>query len=229
MNYFFDSFVVAVQLIAEYDPELYQVVWTSLKISLTATVIAAMMGVPIGVLIALSEFPGKRVLQNALNTLMAVPTVMIGLIFYALLTRQGVFGGFGLLYTPGAIILGECVLILPIIVNLAMIAVQAADPRLLSTLQALGANTKQQFIGVLKESRYAIVAAVIMGFGRAIAEVGSAMMLGGNIQGFTRTMTTAIALETSKGEFELGLALGIVLIVIAFSVNIFFQFLQRLS
>jgi tungstate transport system permease protein len=226
MLYFSEALLNAVQLIAELDPEVYGIVWISLKISCIATLIASFFGVVLGILTAASDFTGKRLLQHSLNALMAMPTVMIGLIFYGLLSRQGPFGEFGLLYTPTAVVIGETCLILPIIMNMAMVAVQTADPRLLPTLKLLGARTDQQLWPILQELRYPMLHAVITGFGRAIGEVGAAMMLGGNIMGSTRTITTAIALETSKGEFELGLALGLILLLLAFLLNLSLQLLK---
>ncbi|HYE36953.1 ABC transporter permease [Methylocaldum sp.] len=219
MDYFADSFLAALRLIFQFDPKVYQIVWISLRISLTATVCAALLAVPAGVWSASTEFTGKRLLRQSLNSLMAMPTVMIGLIFYGLFSRRGPLGDFGLLYTPAAVIIGEAVLVFPLVMNLAMTAVESADPRLLPTLRSLGASRVQQFGLVLSETRLSLLVAVAAGFGRAIGEVGTAMMLGGNIQGLTRTMTTAIALETNKGEFELGLALGMMLLLVAFSVN----------
>ncbi len=219
MNYFADSLLAALRLVFQFDARVYRIVWTSLEVSISATLLASLLAVPLGVMAAVSEFAGKRLLQQTLNTLMAMPTVMIGLVFYGLLGRQGPLGSLGLLYTPMAIVIGEAFLILPIIMNLSLVAVQSADQRLLPTLQALGANCLQQFRLTLVETRFAVLIAVISGFGRAVGEVGTAMMLGGNIQSLTRTMTTAIALETSKGEFELALALGVMLLVIAFTLN----------
>jgi len=219
MDYFADSFLAALRLIFQFDPEVYRIVWTSLDISLTATVFAALFAVPAGVWSASVKFAGKRFLRQSLNALMSMPTVMIGLIFYGLFSRRGPLGDFGLLYTPTAVVVGEAVLIFPLIMNLAMTAVESADPRLLPTLRSLGASPVQQFGLVLSETRLGLLVAIAAGFGRAIGEVGTAMMLGGNIHGLTRTMTTAIALETSKGEFELGLALGTMLLLVAFSVN----------
>ena len=227
MDYFTQSLESALALIVQFDLEVYLIVWTSLKISLSATMIAGICAVLLGCRAAISDFPGKRLLKQILNTLMAMPTVMIGLILYGLLTRRGPLGDWGLLYTEFAVIIGEAILIFPIIMNLTMVAVQSADPQLLPTLKSLGANRLQETLLVLNELRYAILAAIITGFGRAIGEVGAAMMLGGNIQGSTRTITTAIALETSKGEFELGLALGILLLLIAFTVNFVMQLMQH--
>lgn len=226
MPYFSEALLNAVQLITQLDPKVYGIVWISLKISCIATLLASFFGVALGILTAASDFTGKRLLQHIMNALMAMPTVMIGLIFYGLLSRQGPLGEFGLLYTPTAVVMGETCLILPIIMNMAMVAVQTADPRLLQTLRLLGARTDQQLWPILQELRYPMLHAVITGFGRAIGEVGAAMMLGGNIMGSTRTITTAIALETSKGEFELGLALGLILLLLAFLLNLSLQLLK---
>lgn len=227
MNYFSEAISAAIHLIFQFDPKVYEIVWTSLKISLIATLFSSLLGVTLGIWVAISEFAGKRFFQHLLNTLMAMPTVMIGLIFYGLLSRRGPLGELGLLYTQTAVILGEACLILPIITNMTLVAVQSADNRLLATLKMLGAKTHQQILPILSELRFVILSAIITGFGRAIGEVGAAMMLGGNIQGSTRTMTTAIALETSKGDFELGLALGLLLLLIAFAVNLLMQALKN--
>jgi len=229
MHYFSESFFSALQLIIQLDPEIYQIAWTSIKISLIATVIASIFGLFLGIVTAINQFPGKHLIQQILNTLMAMPTVMIGLIFYGLLSRQGPLGSFGLLYTETAVIIGETCLILPLIMNMTLIAVQSTDQRLISTLTMLGAKPYQQIIPIISELRFTLLAAIITGFGRAIGEVGAAMMLGGNIQGLTRTMTTAIALETSKGDFELGLALGLLLLIIAFSINFLLQIVNTQS
>ena len=226
MDYFSQAFSTALNLIFQFDPTVWLVVGISLKISLLAVVISSAFAIPLGTLIALNDFPGKQFLQHLLNTLMAVPTVVIGLILYGLLSRQGVWGELGLLYTLWAVVMGECLLIFPIILNLTITAVHSSDNRLVPTLLTLGANRWQLMLMVLSETRFAIIAAIVTGFGRAIGEVGAAMMLGGNIEGVTRTMTTAIALETSKGEFESGLALGLLLLSIAFIVNFGLQRLQ---
>lgn len=226
MSYFTEAILSALQLIIHFDPEIYQIAWTSIKISLIATLFASLLGILLGIIAAITTFPGKQLLQQLLNTLMAMPTVMIGLILYGILSRQGPLGSLGLLYTDTAIILGQTCLILPLIMNMTLVTVQSADPRLMTTLKILGAKTHQQIIPILSELRFAILAGVITGFGRAIGEVGAAMMLGGNIQGLTRTMTTAIALETSKGNFEFGLALGLLLLFIAFVINFILQLLN---
>lgn len=229
MEYLLESVISAIKLILGFDSSVFIVVWTSIRISVIAVVLASLFSIPMGLLVALNAFPGKRLLLQILNTLVALPTVVVGLLLYGILSRQGPLGELGLLYTPGAMVIGQCILIIPVIWNLTISAAASADPRLTQTCKALGASIVQQGLLFLNEVRFAIMAAVVMGFGRAIGEVGIAMMLGGNIEGFTRTMTTAIALETSKGEFEFALALGILLLLVAFFVNGLLQRFQYLN
>ena len=228
-GFFINAFKRSFSLIFNFNKELYFVVWTSLRVSLIAVLIASIISIPLGIMVALKTFPGRGLLLSVLNTLMALPTVIVGLLLYGLLNRQGALGGYGLLYTPMAMIIGQAILITPIIWNLSIAAVNAADPRLRFTCVSLGASLYQQGLIYINEVRFALMAAVVAGFGRAIGEVGVAMMLGGNIQGFTRTMTTAIALETSKGEFEFALALGVMLLLVAFLVNIVLQQFQEMK
>ncbi len=227
MSFLIHSLYNAFVLVFSLDQAVYFIVWTSLKVSALATFFASVLGVPVGTLIALKRFRGKSVLLVVLNTLMALPTVVVGLLFYAFLSRRGPLGDLGLLYTPVGISLGLFVLAIPTVINLTLGAIQGLDPRLMLTCKLLGATPVQQTWKLLVEARFAVTAAVVVAFGRVISEVGIAMMLGGNIRGFTRTMTTAIALETSKGDFELGLALGIFLLAVAFAVNAFLFLLQR--
>lgn len=227
MNYFTESLLAAFSLIISLDADIFRIVMTSVFISITATLIAALLAIPAGVSMALNSFTGKATLQHLLNTLMSMPTVVIGLLLYGLFSRLGPLGSWGLLYTPTAVIIAEAILVFPIMMNLTISAVNSADPRLIPTLISLGARSYTLTVHVVKATRYAILAALVIGFGRAIGEVGAAMMLGGNIQGFTRTMTTAIALETSKGEFELGLALGLLLLIIAFALNFALSWLNK--
>ncbi len=202
-------------------------VWTSLYTSSTAIVIAALLGVPIGLWLGLSRFRGRQLAITLLNTLMALPTVVVGLLLFGLLSRQGPLGPLGLLFTPWAMIAGQAVLATPIVANLVLAAVAGADNRIINTALTLGASQFQAALQLLREIRFGVMAAVIAGFGRVIAEVGVAMMLGGNIRNSTRTMTTAIALETSKGEFAFGLALGMVLMSVALLVNLGLNVLQQ--
>ena len=227
MGFLFDSLKTALELILSLDPEVYSTVWTSLYVSAIAIVFATVAGVPAGLAIGIGRFPGRRVVITLLNTLMALPTVVVGLVVYGFLSRMGPLGQFGLLFTPSAMIIGQIILATPIIANYTLGALSASDSRIMPTALTLGASTTRGAILLLQEIRFGVMAAIIAGFGRIIAEVGVAMMLGGNIRGYTRTMTTAIALETSKGEFAFGLALGIFLMSVALLINMFLNFLQQ--
>ena len=227
MRYFAEALWQACQLIIGLDSELLIIVWTSLVVAGTATLSAAVVGIPVGLTVALKSFRGKQALFLLLNTLMALPTVVVGLFFYGLLSHSGPLGDLGLLFTRTGIAVGLFVLVLPMMANLTIAAIQGLDPRVFLTCKALGATPAQQALMIVKEARFAVMAAIVVGFGRVISEVGIAMMLGGNIKGFTRTMTTAIALETSKGEFQLGLALGMILLAVALAVNAALFVLQK--
>ncbi|MBW2510456.1 MAG: ABC transporter permease [Deltaproteobacteria bacterium] len=227
MGYWGDSLLTAFELILGFDQEVRMAVWTSLYTSSCSIAIAALFGVPIGLWLGLNRFRGRQLLIALLNTLMALPTVVVGLLLFGLLSRQGPLGPLGLLFTPLAMIAGQTVLAAPIVANLVLAAVTGADQRIINTALTLGASRLQAAIQLLREIRFGVMAAVIAGFGRVIAEVGVAMMLGGNIRNSTRTMTTAIALETSKGEFAFGLALGIILLSVALIVNLFLNALQQ--
>ncbi|MFQ5509065.1 MAG: ABC transporter permease [Leptospirillia bacterium] len=227
MDYLHASLQAAIGLLTSGDPEVMGIVGRSLLISGTATVLASLLGVPLGVLIAVGRFRGRGLVLLLLNTLMALPTVVVGLFIYGFISRQGPLGEWGLLFTPAGVVLGECVLALPIIANLTVSAIEGLDPRLALTCKTLGGGRVHQAVTMLSEARPAVMAAIITGFGRVIAEVGIAMMLGGNIRWYTRTMTTTVALETSKGEFALALALGLALLAVAFLVNGALFALQR--
>ena len=227
MGYWGDSLLTALELILGFDREVRMAVWTSLYTSSCSIVIAALLGVPIGLWLGLNRFRGRKLAITLLNTLMALPTVVVGLLLFGLFSRQGPLGPLGLLFTPLAMIAGQTVLAAPIVANLVLAAVTGADQRIINTALTLGASRLQAAIQLLREIRFGVMAAVIAGFGRVIAEVGVAMMLGGNIRNSTRTMTTAIALETSKGEFAFGLALGIILLSVALIVNLFLNALQQ--
>ena len=214
-------------MIIHLNREVLDAVGTSLFTSCTAILIAAVIGIPFGVAIGIWSFPGKRLAVTLLNTLMALPTVVVGLLLFGLFSRQGPLGPLGLLFTPWAMIAGQVVLSTPIVANYTMSAVAGADQRILPTAITLGAGRIRGSWQLLLEIRFGAIAAIVAGFGRVVAEVGVAMMLGGNIRGTTRTMTTAIALETSKGEFAFGLALGIVLMSVALIINLFLNLVQQ--
>lgn len=218
--------VDAFSLLARGDAALWTIVWTSLKVAVAGLLLAAPPALLMAYAVAMHRFPGRRAVVVLAQASLSFPTVLIGLVLYLLLSRQGPLGGFGLLFTQGGMILGQAVLGLPVVVAFALATFERADPRLAETARVLGAGPVRLLLTVFRELRFGLCAAVVAGFGRVIAEVGSALMVGGNIEGVTRTMTTAIALETSKGEFAQGIALGIVLIALALLVNLVLAWLQ---
>lgn len=226
MDFIIEGIQKAFQLVFFLNREIFNIALLSLRVSLTAVGLASLLGVFLGFLMAMKDYWGKRFSLALMNTLLALPTVVIGLIVYSLISRRGPLGVFNLLYTPSAMVIGQFILATPIIIALTHSAVQGIDRRVRDTALTLGATEIQCAWIVIKEARYAILAAIIAAFGRVIAEVGAAMMLGGNIKGSTRVMTTAIALETTKGEFGFAIALGIILLLVAFSINILLHYFQ---
>ncbi len=226
MELLIDSFISALQLVLALDPEILTIVWVSLKVSGTSTLLASLMGVPLGFIIAFHTFAGKRLVITVLNTLLAVPTVVIGLLVYAFISRRGILGMLDLLYTQKAMVIGQTLLILPLVATFTIAAISRIDARYRKTAITLGANRLQTAMVIMREAKFGIAAAVIAAYGRVISEVGISMMLGGNARGFTRTMTTAMALEYDKGAFTLAVALGIILLTLAFGINLLFHFFQ---
>ena len=226
MGFFTDSLLSALKLLLSFDPDLWEIVGVSLRVSLISTALAALFGVPAGFFIAIRPISFKPAIITVLNTLLALPTVVIGLFVYTFISRRGVFGPLDLLYTQNAIIIGQIILILPIVMAFTISAISRIDTRYRKTALTLGASQVQAALVVLKEARFGITAAIVAAFGRVISEIGISMILGGNIQGFTRTMTTAIALEYDKGEFIQAVALGIILLAISLSVNILLNYVQ---
>jgi len=219
--------VKAVELIISFDLEVIEIAGRSLRISATSSTIAALICLPLGSLIHFHRFPGKRLLVNIVQTLFSIPTVAIGLFVFVLFSRAGPLGGLNLMFTPIVMILGQAILVTPVILGLTISALSGVDKTIAETAISLGASGFQTAVITLREARFAVLAALIMGFGRAISEVGLALMVGGNIRGFTRTLTTAISLETSKGDLELSIALGIILISIALVINIALNRIQQ--
>ncbi len=217
----------AIELIVSLDPEVMEIAGRSLMISVTSTILASLICLPLASLIHFRRFPGKRTLINLIQTFYSLPTVAIGLFVLVLFSRAGPLGGLNLFLTPTVMVLGQMILITPILLGLTISAVSGVDKVIVDTARSLGASGFQTVIVVLREARFAVMAAVIMGFGRAISEVGIASMVGGNFRGFTRTLTTAILLETSKGDLELSIALGIILLFIALVVNIGLNRMQQ--
>ncbi len=205
---------------------MLQIIWLSIWLSLAAIALISPPSIALGVLLAKRRFPGQRALVVLVQALLSFPTVVIGLILYLLLSRRGPLGSLELLFSPAAIVIGYMVIAFPILVAFTVSAVQGADPRVFETARSLGASGKRAGLTTLWEVRFGIIAAVVNAFGRVISEVGCAIMVGGNIDGLTRNMPTAIALETSKGDFAQGIALGMVLMALALGINVVMALLQ---
>jgi tungstate transport system permease protein len=219
MHTFSESFVVATGLIASLDPRLVEIVRLSLTVSLAATLVAAFIGLPFGALVAVARFPGRGAVIAILNALMGLPPVVVGLVVYLLLSRAGPLGPLGLLFTPRAMVIAQTILIAPILAALSRQIVEDAWSEYREQLTSLGTATLDGAMTLLWDTRFSLATVLLAGFGRAIAEVGAVMIVGGNIDGVTRVMTTTIALETSKGDLPLALGLGLVLIVLVLLLN----------
>lgn len=219
MNNFSQAFNKAIQLIFQLDPDLLEIVGLSLQVSLTAVFIASLIGLPLGAALALYKFYGRSIIVALLNTFMGLPPVVVGLVVYLILSRSGPLGMLGLLFTPTAMIIAQVCLITPIIAALTRQTILDANVEYHEQLRALGARSSRMMKTLLWETKYSLMTCVFAGFGRAIAEVGAVLIVGGNINHSTRVMTTAIALETSKGDIELALALGIILITLSLVVT----------
>ena len=219
MNEFSNAFRTALQLLVEMDPGLFEIVLLSLRVSLSAVILAAVFALPLGAFVALTQFPGRRSVVILMNAMMSLPPVVVGLVIYLLLSRTGPLGITGLLFTPTAMIIAQCVLVFPIIAALTRQTVFDLHEEYDEYLRSVGANTWQKIATLLWDGRARLSTAILAGFGRAIAEVGAVIIVGGNILHSTRVMTTTIALETSKGDLGMALGLGIILVLIAVAVN----------
>ncbi len=229
MDYIAQGFIQSIKLLLAGNPETYSAIFTTLRITSLSIVASLVIGIPLGFLLGYFEFPGKRQVRAIVDTLLALPTVVVGLFVYAFISRRGPVGEMGLLFTIPGIALAQTILITPIVISLTATAIEGLDRRLRATLVTLGARGKQILITSLMEARYAVLVAAVTAYGRAISEVGISMMIGGNIKWHTRTITTAIALETGKGDFAVGMALGIVLLTFALVVNSSLTLLKRRS
>lgn len=215
------------ELLASFDPEVIRIAGRSLSISGTSCLLASLICLPLASLIHFNQFRGKRVLISTIQTLFAMPTVLVGLLVLVLFSRVGPLGFFHILFTPYAMVIGQILLISPLLLGFTISALSGVSREIVDTATSLGASGFQAIWLVLGEARYAVLAAVIMGFARAISEVGCAMMVGGNIRGATRVMTTAITLEASKGDIALAIALGVILLLVALIINIALNRLQQ--
>jgi tungstate transport system permease protein len=215
----FEALTAALALLVGLDAKLIEIVLLSLRVSLSAVVIAALLGLPLGAAIAVGRFPGRQAVIVVLNALMGLPPVVVGLLVYLLLSRAGPLGELGILFTPSAMVIAQAILILPIIAALSRQAIEDAWREYEEQLRSLGAARMDAALTLLWDTRFSLLTTILAGFGRAAAEVGAVMIVGGNIDGVTRVMTTTIALETSKGDLPLALGLGLILIAIVIAVN----------
>ena len=226
MNLILEGLVKAFWLIVSLDREVYEIMFLSLKVSGTAVLIGALLGVPSGATVGLKEFFGKRFLMSIINTLMGLPPVVVGLLVYLLLSTSGPLGVFQLLYTPEAMIIAQLIMVIPIVMGVTISSVSSVSKAIREKALSLGATNWQMTLKVLKEARLGILTALIVSFGAAISEVGGVMIVGGNIRWATRVLTTAIVFETELGEFGLAIALGLILLLLAFVINWVLTYLQ---
>ncbi|WNF37508.1 ABC transporter permease [Bacillaceae bacterium IKA-2] len=227
MDLFVDGFIKAFQMLLSGDREIYEITATTLKVCLTAIFFSTIVGIPLGVLLGLKSFVGKKIVLVLVNIGMGLPPVVAGLYITMLLWRSGPLGSFGLLYTTHAIIIAQIVVSLPIIIGLTSAAFQQIDQKMLIQIRALGATNLQRLGLLLRETKLAIIAAIMAGFGRVLAEVGAAMMVGGNIKGDTRILTTSMVMEVSKGNFDVAIALSLILMTLAFMIMFILTSLQQ--
>ena len=223
------GFIGAGKLILTINPELFSIILLSLQVSGSALVIATVLGLPLGAALALRRVPLRGLVISLIYTGMGLPPVVAGLFLYLLLSRSGPLGALALLYTPTAMIIVQAILACPIVASLSHAAIVRVDPVIRQAAITLGATSWQEVLTVIREARYGIMAGVMAGLGRAMAEVGAVIIVGGNIAGYTRVMTTTIALETDKGDFELAIALGLILLLVSLAINLGLRFLQRLG
>jgi tungstate transport system permease protein len=220
MRDLFEGLIQAFGLIISLDPALYEVIWLSMYVSGIALAYSTLIGIPLGSLLGLRRFWGRRLIMALLYTGMGFPPVVIGLFVYLMLSRSGPMGTLGWLFTPRAIIVAQTIISFPLVAGFTMAAVMGVDPNLRQQLMSLGATGLQATLAILAEARIGVIVSVIAGFGSVISEVGAVILVGGNIEGKTRTLTTAIVLETRKGNFDLAMALGIILLFISFLINL---------
>lgn len=227
MSYLTESISRAFFLILQLDRELFSIILLSLRVSGSALLVSTAIGLPLAALLAFGRFPLRGFMVNLLNTFMGLPPVVVGLLVYLLLSRSGPLGFLALLYTPSAMIFAQTLLALPIVASLSHSALLSVDPLIRQVARTLGATPSQVSLTIIREARYGIMSGVMAAFGRVMAEVGAILIVGGNIAGYTRVMTTTIALETDKGNFELALALGVILLGISLSVNLALNIVRK--
>lgn len=227
MELIWDGLVKAFQMLLVLDPEVLAVTWLTLKVSGTATLISVLIGVPLGAVLALSQFPGRNFLVSISNFGMGLPPVVVGLWVSIFLWRSGPLGFMNIIYTPAAIIMAQAIIASPIVISFTLAAIQQISPRLRMQLLSLGANRVQMLWSLVKEAKLGLLAAVMAGFGGVVSEVGASMMVGGNIKGMTRVLTTATVMEVSKGDFDVAIALSVLLLCLAYGVTAILTTLQQ--
>lgn len=227
MDVLLDGFLEALRLLATGDEDTWAITALTLRVSLSATLVALLVGLPLGTAVAVARFPGRRVLLAGANTGMGLPPVVVGLFVTVLLWRSGPLGAFGLLYTPAAMVISQAAIATPIVVALVAVALQQVDPDFRVQMQALGATPLRAHLALLAEARLPLLAAAMAAFGAVVSEVGAAQMVGGNLVGQTRVLTTAAVLATSRGQFALAIAFGLILLLIAFAVNLVLTTVQQ--
>jgi tungstate transport system permease protein len=217
----------AIELVLTFDPEVWSITWLSLKVSGCATLVSLLLGIPLGIALASTRFPGRAVVAALVNTGMGLPPVVVGLFVSIFLWRSGPLGFLELIYSPTAMVLAQVVIAFPIVAGLTMASFQSLDPKLTLQLLGIGASRPQLLWLLCKEARLPLLAAVMAGFGGVISEVGASMMVGGNIRGETRVLTTATVLETGKGNFDIAIALSLILLALTFAINFFLTRIQQ--
>ncbi|MCX5828197.1 MAG: ABC transporter permease [Deltaproteobacteria bacterium] len=227
MEIIFEGIKQALSLLISLDPEVMGITWLSLKVSGTATLISLFIGIVIGTAVALTNFPGRQIVVSLINTGMALPPVVVGLFVTIFLWRNGPFGALEILYTPMAIIIAQAIIATPIVMGITLAAMQQLPRKLRLQILALGATRFQMVWILIKEAKLSLMAAVMAGFGGVISEVGASIMVGGNIKGYTRVLTTATVMETSKGNFDVAIALGVILLILAFAINLVLTRVQQ--
>lgn len=227
MDLIVDGVRKAIYLLVTLDPEVVRITLLSIEVSATATLISLLVGITVGTAVALNSFPGKRILVSIVNTGMGLPPVVVGLFVSILLWRSGPLGSLGLLYTPTAIVIAQSVIATPIVMGITIGAMQSLAPTLRIQILALGATRRQMVWILVKEARLPLMAAVMAGFGGVVSEVGASLMVGGNIKGYTRVLTTATVMETGRGEFEVAIALSLILLLASFGINYALTLIQQ--
>jgi tungstate transport system permease protein len=227
MELMWQGIVKAVELVFGFDAEVWAITWLSLQISGCATLIALLLGIPLGMALAMVRFPGRSVIAALVNTGMGLPPVVVGLFVSMFLWRSGPLGFLDLIYSPAAMVIAQVIIAFPIVAGLTMASFQSLDPKLTLQLLGIGASRPQLLWLLCKEARLPLLAGVMAGFGGVISEVGASMMVGGNIRGQTRVLTTATVLETGKGNFEIAIALSVILLSLTFAINLFLTRIQQ--